>query len=43
MFYGFILTMWKTGKVDERYLDKAVSAKRITAEEKNKIMLEPKY
>lgn len=41
MFYEFILTMWKMGRIDLAYLDKVVKAGRITEEEKQQIVATP--
>ena len=41
MFYDFLLNMWKMGRIDVAYLDKVVTAKRITEEEKQRILATP--
>lgn len=39
--FEFILAMWKVGRIDEAYLEKAVACKRITEEEKQIILATP--
>ena len=39
--YGFILSMWVAGRIDEKYLTKASALGRITEEEKQIILATP--
>lgn len=43
MLYGFILSVWKSGNADLKYIENAVKAGLITEIQKNDIINNPKY